>query len=171
MYKWLFSKQAYSLIELLVVMVIVILVIAGAVGIYKKIVIKSQILEVFAYAEAAKANVEQYFYANGSFPSSAAIANYDHLVTDSDVVEGIYYYGCDETDAHQFAIELLPDVTGVSGNSIVMVVRDMGNGKLKWYCKQAGDPLLNMNYLPSYCVEYAETTSFCDTSNTPTIDP
>lgn len=165
------SKSGFTLIELLVCVAVVIVLTAMAAGIYKSFIIRAQIVEVFAYADAAKKNVEQFFLAHGTFPSSATEATYDHLVNNSDVVSGIYYYGCDQSDAHQFVMEIQPAVTGVSGNSIVMVVRNMGNGELKWYCRQAGEPPLSMDYLPSYCVSNTATTSFCDTSNTPIIDP
>lgn len=164
-----FNVKGFTLVELMVVIALLSLVLALAVSSYGKFLVKTKMIEVYSYVESAKSNVEQYFYAHGSFPSDATVATYDHSISNSDAIEAVSFVGCNESDAHQLQISIRESVTGVSGNAINMVVQNLGNGQLKWYCLQAGDPLLSPEYLPKGCVVASDVSSFCTTSGPPEI--
>lgn len=161
--------RAFSLLELMVVIAIVAVLAVMASPSYLSYMNQAKVSNTTSYVENIRSNIENYYTNHGHFPSNATEATYDRYVTgDSDVV-AIWYYGCDQPNAHAFFIEFSPDLNDhISGSGLVYVVTTQ-NGVFQWYCRQGGDPLLDMEYVPHDCTAASGLTAICDTSSVPTI--
>jgi type IV pilus assembly protein PilA len=161
------SYSAFSLIELLVVIAIIAVLTGIAIPIYKRNAQRARIGAAFVLAELVKKDIETYYSKNGRFPQSASEAKYDHFYN-GPVVYEVLYYGCTQSNAHQFVITIQSSVVGAgNGNAIDFVVIE-NNGTLKWYCRKTNGTPISPELLPANCMTNNSLNSVC---NNPSEDP
>ncbi len=164
--------NGFSLIELLVVIAIIAILIAFLIPRYRLYTQRAQVSAAFALAEQVQKNIEQFYSKNGRFPLSAGEATYDRVYNGA-VVLDVMYYGCVQSNAHQFTIDIQPSVVGVGNGNTIDFVGVETNGVIKWYCRKTGGVPISPDIIPNNCMSNASLNSVCNNPATsPTIvDP
>lgn len=138
------AQQGFTLIELMIVVGIIGFLATVAIPAYQAYTDRTKIAEVLVFADSAKSSLSDYYMAAGKMPASAAQANINMDVTQSDYIGAIAF----ATTISTATITYTLDNTKTSGDvAMVATVTPSGIG---WSCNTLATTVEN-KYLPANC--------------------
>jgi type IV pilus assembly protein PilA len=133
-------QQAFTLIELMIVVAIIGILAAMALPTYQDYVKRAHISEGLILSTGVKTSVMEYFSSNGSFPQATDIST---TLTGNAVTS--ITVGADGVITIEYNAKV--DITN---NKLTLTPKDSG-GSILWICAAATADGVDSDYLPSRC--------------------
>ena len=152
------KQQAFTLIELMIVVAIIGILAAMALPAYQDYVKRAHISEGLVLSAGAKMAILEYFSSNNTFPKSDSEDNKCDSATDCntlvglDSIENISGNAVDSLAVGNNGVITITYNSKVDeSNNLLTLTPTNAGGSITWACASAASNGVNARYLPSRC--------------------
>jgi prepilin-type N-terminal cleavage/methylation domain-containing protein len=139
-------KRGFSLIELMVGIAIIGVLAGIAIPSYRTHTIKARVSEAFSVADPCQIQIEQFYFKNGSLPTTAQITgigfnscNTDPSILVSPYVSNVFYWSGSVTGRNVAQIQITLSTNsslGSAAGGMIWLDSFVGpNNTLQWFCR------------------------------------